>query len=100
VLPTRALECFGLIVLEAYACGLPVVATDVGAIPESVAPVAPGFLVPPDDPHALGAKLGEFLDGRAVPVVGEPLADYVRRKYSEDTVLEQYERMYQAVFDG
>jgi len=34
VLPTRSLECFGLIVLEAFACGAPVIATPVGSIPE------------------------------------------------------------------
>ena len=36
VLPTRALECFGLIVLESYACGVPVIGVPVGAIPETV----------------------------------------------------------------
>ena len=36
VLPTKALECFGLITLESYACGVPVIATPVAAIPEIV----------------------------------------------------------------
>ena len=34
ILPTRALECFGLIVLESFAAGTPVIAARVAAIPE------------------------------------------------------------------
>ena len=44
VLPTAALECFGLIILEAYACGVPVIATPVAAIPEIVSQVSDRWL--------------------------------------------------------
>lgn len=94
VLPTRALECFGLIVLEAFACGLPVIATDVGAIPESVAPVTPEFLVPPDNPIALREKLSAVLTGRLVSPSEETLVRYVANRYGEEKVLDQYEDFY------
>jgi glycosyltransferase involved in cell wall biosynthesis len=50
--PTRW-EGFGLVLLEAMKAGLPVVATNVSAIPEIVVAGETGVLVPPDDPDAL-----------------------------------------------
>lgn len=44
VMPTRELEGFGLPVLEAWACGIPVVATPAGALPETVARLDPGLV--------------------------------------------------------
>jgi glycosyltransferase involved in cell wall biosynthesis len=64
VLPTRG-ETYGLVVTEALARGLPVVAADVGGVPEALGVGAdgtrPGLLVPPDDPDALGEALSAWL---------------------------------------
>jgi glycosyltransferase involved in cell wall biosynthesis len=49
---------------EALAIGLPVVATDVGGLPEVVPPEYGHELVPPDDPAALAARVGEVLADR------------------------------------
>jgi glycosyltransferase involved in cell wall biosynthesis len=95
LLPTRFLECFGLISLEAMSFGLPVLGTTAGAIPEVLGPVLPGFLSPPGDPAALRAKLAEYLDGRLVPPAEEKLREYVRANYSEPTVMAQYEALYE-----
>jgi glycosyltransferase involved in cell wall biosynthesis/SAM-dependent methyltransferase len=57
---------------EAMACGVPVVATDVGAVSEVVADGHTGLLVPPRDPAALAAALLELLgDGGRRASMGE-----------------------------
>jgi glycosyltransferase involved in cell wall biosynthesis len=59
VLPTRH-EGFGMVVAEALAHGLPVLATRTGAIPGLVLPDA-GIVVPPDDAAALREALSRLL---------------------------------------
>ncbi|MEV6304766.1 glycosyltransferase family 4 protein [Actinoplanes sp. NPDC051861] len=63
VLPSRA-ETYGMVVTEALAHGVPVVASDVGGVPEALGSVngeVPGRLVPPGDADALAATLREWL---------------------------------------
>jgi glycosyltransferase involved in cell wall biosynthesis len=64
VLASRA-ETYGMVVTEALARGLPVVAAEVGGVPEALGHgadgVRPGLLVPPEDPVALGAALRAWL---------------------------------------
>jgi glycosyltransferase involved in cell wall biosynthesis len=64
VLASRA-ETYGMVVTEALARGLPVVAADVGGLTEALGHGAdgtrPGLLVPPGDPAALGAALRAWL---------------------------------------
>jgi glycosyltransferase involved in cell wall biosynthesis len=59
-LPTsRWEEQFGMVLAEAAACGLPIVAAESGAIPEVLA--GHGRLFPPGDWHALAAALDEIV---------------------------------------
>jgi glycosyltransferase involved in cell wall biosynthesis len=50
-------EAFGQTALEAMACGVPVVGSDVGGIPDMVEPEITGLLVPPGDSAALGEAM-------------------------------------------
>ena len=59
VLPSRW-EVFGLTIVEAMAASLPVVATDVGGIPEVVAAGETGLLVPVGDVGALAGAIGRL----------------------------------------
>ena len=64
VLPSRA-ETYGMVVTEALARGVPVLTTDVDALPDTVGVApdgsVPGMLVPGDDVEALGAALRRWL---------------------------------------
>jgi glycosyltransferase involved in cell wall biosynthesis len=58
VLPSQNnTEGFGMVLLEAAACGTPAVATHVGGIPAAVVDGETGLLVPPGDPDSLSAAL-------------------------------------------
>lgn len=59
-LPSRA-ETFPLCLLEALACGRPVVASDVGGCREILEPSGAGVLVPPGSPEQLGRALNSML---------------------------------------
>lgn len=63
VLPTRALECFGLIVLEAFACRTPVIGSDAGAIPELVGQQSGDWSFPSGNAEILTERMQQFLSG-------------------------------------
>jgi glycosyltransferase involved in cell wall biosynthesis len=65
-LPSIWWENSPLVVLEARAAGVPVVASRVGGVPELVEDAVSGRLVPPGDPGALRAALDEVVSGRAL----------------------------------
>jgi glycosyltransferase involved in cell wall biosynthesis len=86
VLPSRA-ETYGMVVTEALARGLPVVAADVGGVAEALghgrAGIRPGMLVPPDDPAALAAALRAWLDDAELRLTWRRAARERRASLSE-----------------
>jgi len=58
---SRDPEGFGRVVVEAQAMGRPIVATDHGGARETIMPGVTGWLVPPREPEALAAAIGEAL---------------------------------------
>lgn len=97
VLPTLALECFGLIVLEAYAAGTPVIAADVAAIPELVRQAGEEWLFPPGNAEQLASRIASFLDGGLRPrndIRG------IACRYDRKGVLPAWEEMLGATWRG
>jgi glycosyltransferase involved in cell wall biosynthesis len=62
VVPSVCAEALGLVAVEAAIAGRPIVASDVGGLPEVVEHGANGLLVPPGDTDALAAALDDLLD--------------------------------------
>lgn len=62
VVPSRSLEGFGLVTLEALACGTPVVATRVGGNVEILGALGEEFLVDPEAPTQLATAIVDLLD--------------------------------------
>jgi glycosyltransferase involved in cell wall biosynthesis len=83
ILPTRALEGFGLVILESLACGTPVMATPVGAIPEVLAEMNLPFLFRNETPQAMAEGLEKWMK-EVRPRLPDPLKirAEVLKKYS------------------
>jgi glycosyltransferase involved in cell wall biosynthesis len=93
VLPSNH-EGMSLVLLEALAMGLPVVATDISGNREVVSHGENGLLVPPDDPDALRAALLEIIEDpdryQRMSRTARKLAD----QYRWETVADDFEQLY------
>jgi glycosyltransferase involved in cell wall biosynthesis len=86
-------EPFGLVAAEAMACGLPVAATDMGAVREVIGPC--GRYAPPDNPHALAAAM---IEAAALP--RGPVRDEARARFGLNRMLDALEGLYGAARAG
>jgi glycosyltransferase involved in cell wall biosynthesis len=91
-------EGFGLALLEAMLCSLPVVATRVSSIPELVVDGETGLLVPPNDPGALHAALARVLaDADLRRSLGEAGRERARVEFSVERMARRTLVVYQAL---
>ncbi|MFC5380413.1 glycosyltransferase [Aquipuribacter nitratireducens] len=100
-------EPFGIVPLEAMACGTPVVASAVGGMLDTVVDVeddpvdGTGALVPPRDPHALAERIGRLLEDPALlRRAGAAGVDRARRAFTWESVAERTEQVYAGLVGG
>jgi glycosyltransferase involved in cell wall biosynthesis len=97
VVPTIEQEGFGLIVLEAAACGTPSIVTSVGGLPEAVGPLDRSLIVPPRNAGALAERIIEAQRGAL------PKRDATRayaEQFSWPEMAARREMIYREVADG
>lgn len=89
-------EPFGIVPLEAMACGVPVVAAAVGGLRDTVVDRATGLHVPPRDPEAIASALAMLLEDPALRAeLGQAGQQRARTRYSWDRVAAETEKAYQ-----
>ncbi|MDZ4672094.1 MAG: glycosyltransferase family 4 protein [Phototrophicales bacterium] len=93
LLPTHTLECFGIITLESFASGRPVIATPVGAIPEIVNQIEPRWLSSDNTATAFAQTLIAYLHGELPHHPPQKLRDFALNHYEQQTRLSAFEEL-------
>jgi D-inositol-3-phosphate glycosyltransferase len=97
ILPSTA-ESLGLVALEAMACGTPVIASNVGGIPEIVGDHRTGLLVPPGNVAELAKKIEYLLDNEDLRRKFSHTARWlVVNEFSYDVIAEKLIRVYEQI---
>lgn len=92
------MESFGLVALEAMACGVAPVATCVGGVPELITHGETGFMEAPGDVAAQAARVAELLVDEALHArITQAGRQRAQEKFGTDRIIPQYEQYYRDV---
>ena len=97
VVPTVALEGFGLVAAESLAAGTPVLVTPVGGLPEVVCGLEPALVLAATGAAAVAAGLGDALAGRVTLPSAAACSRYARDRYAWPVVARGVRAVYDEV---
>lgn len=95
VLPSLSYEVQPMAALEAVAAGVPVLASDIGGMPELLRPLGSCWLVPPGVEEAWAAALGRLTDARLVEQGGRQARATYEQSFTEASALDALEAAYE-----
>jgi glycosyltransferase involved in cell wall biosynthesis len=100
VVPTVALEGFGLTTIESLASGTPVLVTPVGGLPEAVAPLSPDLVLPSGGFHSIGSGIIEALRGTRMLPDAAACRAYAHAHFDRPVVAAQVAGVYREAIDA
>ncbi|GHH98206.1 N-acetyl-alpha-D-glucosaminyl L-malate synthase BshA [Neobacillus kokaensis] len=88
-------ESFGLVVLEAMACGVPCIGTNIGGIPEVIDHGVTGYICEVGDIEEIASKAIKLLEDSVLHQhFSDKSLELVKTKFKSDEIVKQYERIY------
>lgn len=100
VLPS-ATESFGLVFAEAMSCGLPIAASDVGGIPETVRDGIDGLLCPPGDPASLRQNIVQLISSADARLdISKSQRQRILDHYPWENIAARYADVYREALDS
>ncbi|MBN9653054.1 N-acetyl-alpha-D-glucosaminyl L-malate synthase BshA [Halobacillus sp. GSS1] len=93
-------ESFGLVLLEAMACGVPCIGTNIGGIPEVIDHGETGFIAELGNVEQISYFATKVLEDKGLhQMMAEQSKRVVRDKFATNTILRQYETLYEQVLN-
>jgi len=97
VIPTVALEGFGMVTVEALACGTPVLGTPAGATPELLGRLDPELVMKSAEPADMADAVAAFLGRDDLDDWGERCRRYAEEHYDWNDIARQYEAEFERI---
>ncbi|GGG42980.1 glycoside hydrolase [Epilithonimonas arachidiradicis] len=89
-------ETQGCVILESYACGKPVIATNVGGVPEFIKPGL-GILIEKANEEQLYQSMKDFLESKTTFENPNVLREFVVDNFSKESICRQFSGIYEAI---